>query len=144
MNQLKIMKKVFIVLLLTVLSVSFAFAETLTFQWNQDNTTNLKEWRLYWSDSPNGPYDVQEVAIIPYTASGGPVYTSPVTPAEVSGEQGTFVKKYFVLVACGDLPQPDGTTEYECSENSNEVTHDFWIPAGKFSVPVEFQIITMP
>jgi len=118
--------------------------ETLTFQWEQTDTTNLKEWRLYWSEAVGGPYNVDPVAIISYDPNdAGPTYTSSAN-APVSGNPGTIVKKYFVLVACGDLPQSDGTTKYECSGNSNEVSHDFWIPAGKFSVPVQFTIVVTP
>lgn len=134
--------KLLVIGLFLLLASGNLMAETLTFQWNQPDATNLKEWRLYWSDSVGGPYDIQEIAVIPYSGGEGP-FTTSATP-EVSGQQATFVKKYFVLVACGDLPQSDGTTKYECSENSNEVSHDFWIPAGKFSVPIQFEIVVTP
>ena len=134
--------KLLVIGLFLLLAPGILMAETLTFQWNQPDATNLKEWRLYWSDSVGGPYDIQEIAVIPYSGGEGP-FTTSATP-EVPGQQSTFVKKYFVLVACGDLPQSDGTTKYECSENSNEVSHDFWIPAGKFSVPIQFEIVVTP
>lgn len=117
--------------------------ETVTFAWEQADTSNLKEWRLYWSDVAGGPYDTQEVTIIAYDGSAGPTYEGP-ADATVSGPPGTTVTKYFVLVACGDIPKEDGTTEYLCSENSNEVAHGFWIPPGQFSVPVQFRILATP
>ena len=128
------------ILLLCAISVSADVTETITFAWEQDDTTNLAEWRLYWSDVAGGPYDEQEIAIIEYIPGTGPTHQGPAT-ATVVGEQGTHVTKYFVLVACGNIPQEDGNTAYMCSEDSNEVSYDFWIPAGMFSVPVDFRII---
>ena len=138
----KFLTTVFALFVLLFFGIVYAadVTETVTFAWEQDNTINLKEWRLYWGDAAGGPYDTQEVTIIVYDGSAGPTYEGP-ADATVSGPQGTHVTKYFVLVACGDIPQDDGTTLYECSENSNEVPHDFWIPAGQFSVPVQFRII---
>lgn len=143
------MKKFFAtIFILLFVCVGFAFSadvtKTLTFEWDQTDTTNLKEWRLFWSNTAGGPYDSQEVAVIPFDPnSGGPTYSSPAS-ATVTGDQGTTVTKYFVLVACGDIPQEDGSTIYECSTNSNEVSYGFWIPAGKFSVPVNFKIQASP
>lgn len=143
------MKKIFstlFVLFFLFIGVSFAAdkTETLTFEWDQTDTTNLKEWRLYWSDTTGGPYDQQEVAVIPYdSAAPGPTYSSPAT-ATVTGDPGTQVTKFFVLVACGDIPQQDGTTQYLCSDNSNEASYAFWIPAGQFSVPINFLIKANP
>lgn len=139
------MKKLLIVLLATLflalpLAVSGAeVTETLIFEWRMEDITNLTEWRLFWSDTSGGPYI--EVATIPYDPEvPGPVYSSAETPPAVTGDQGTTVTKYFVLVSCGDIPQQDGTSEYLCSGDSNEVSHGFWIPAGMFSVPLEFKI----
>jgi hypothetical protein len=128
-----------IVCLLAIVGfTSQVYAETLTFEWTQSDTTNLKEWKLFWGDASGGPYT--EAAVIPYDPHvAGPIYSSPAT-LSVTGEQGTNVTKYFVLVACGDIPQADGSTEYLCSKDSNEVSNKFWIPAGVFSVPVNFQI----
>jgi len=143
------MKKITTTILALLLTffvwVAFAAAvtETLTFEWDQEVTTNLKEWRLYWADAAGGPYDAQEVAVIPFDGSAGPTYSSP-AEATVTGPQGTHVTKYFVLVACGDIPQDDGSTLYECSENSNETSHAFWIPAGQFSVPIQFKVLATP
>ena len=141
----KFLTTLFVTIFLLFSWVAFAAdtTETLTFEWDQTDTTNLKEWRLYWGDAAGGPYDTQEVAVIPFDGSAGPTYSSP-ADATVSGPQGTHVTKYFVLVACGDIPQNDGTTNYECSTNSNEVSHAFWIPAGQFSVPIQFKIVTTP
>lgn len=137
------MKKFILIIALILFVVVIPHAaevnKTLTFEWNQPgDLTYLKEWRLYWGDTAGGPYDVQEVAIIPFTG-GSTIYSGQVSPV-VKGNPATHVTKYFVLVACGDVPQSDKTTKYECSENSNEVSHDFWIPAVGFSAPVTFQI----
>lgn len=113
--------------------------ETVTFGWDQEDLTNLTQWELMWSDTAGGPYD--QVAIISYDpGASGPGFTAPVE-ATVTGEQATHVVKYFVLRACGDIPQADGSTLYECSDYSNEVSYDFWIPAGRFSIPVNFLIV---
>lgn len=114
-------------------------AKTLTAQWEMADTTNLKEWKLFWGDTSGGPYT--EILTIPYDPNApGPIYTSPAT-VQVTGNQGTIVKKYFVIISCGNIPQQDGTSKYECSGNSNEATADFWIPAGQFSIPLNFEII---
>ena len=144
------MKKLLVVMtaILLLTFVPFANAtdvtQTLIFQWEQSDTIDLKDWRLYWSDTADGPYDEVPVAVIPYDPNAtGPTYSSP-TSATVAGNPGTTVTKYFVLVACGDKPQSDGTTNYLCSANSNEVSHGFWIPAGQFSAPVQFTITVIP
>jgi len=135
------MKRLFLALVMFFFLAGSASAEILTFEWNQVDTTNLKEWKLFWGDTSGGPYT--ELSTIPYDGSPGPVYSSP-AEANVTGDQGTNVVKYFVLIACGDVPQASGTPEYLCSEDSNEVSHSFWIPAGMFSVPIEFKIISSP
>ncbi len=123
-----------------VTSSADEIAETLTFAWEQPGDKELlKNWRLYWSEVADGPYETEPVVIIPYTGGPGPTFSSPAL-AKVEGEQGTTVKKFFVLVACGDIPQPTGGTKYECTGNSNEVNYDFWIPVGKFEIPVKFEI----
>ncbi len=142
------MKKFIITIILVLamaLSVTTSYAtdttKILTFQWEQADTTNLTEWKLFWSDTSGPPY--AELAVISYSGEGGPIYTSP-QEAIVSGNQGTEVIKYFVLIACGDVPQEGGGAEYMCSVDSNEVSHGFWIPAGMFSVPFNFQIVEIP
>lgn len=144
------MKRVFVFILAAFLVLSFAgigladdVTKTLTFEWTMEDTTNLKEWQLLWSDTAGGPYDIDPASVIAYdSALPGPTYASP-EAIDVFGNQATHVIKYFVLVACGDIPQPDGTTKFICSDYSNEVNHDFWIPAGQFSVPVQFIIKTV-
>lgn len=138
------MKKVILTVICLLAMVGFSkvyasdLTETLTFAWEQEDTTNLKEWKIFWGDASGGPY--VEAAIIAYDPTAtGPTYSSP-ADLVVTGKQGSTVKKYFVMVACGDIPQADGTTKYLCSEDSNEIFNDFWIPAGMFSVPVQFQI----
>jgi hypothetical protein len=143
------MKKIYsifcVLLIMLFASVGFAaeVTETVEFEWDQEDTTNLKDWRLYWADVAGGPYATDPVVIIPFDGSAGPTYSGPAS-ATVTGNQGTHVTKYFVLVACGDIPQEDGTTQYLCSDNSNEVNYAFWIPAGQFSVPIQFRIVANP
>lgn len=131
---------VFIIGVSLFIGVSQAFAAgyNITAEWTMNDTTNLKEWKLFWSDTTGGPYT--EIMVIPYDPnSTGPLYTSPAS-VEVTGPQASMVKKYFVMISCGDIPQSDGSTKYLCSEDSNEATYDFWIPAGQFSVPLNFTI----
>jgi hypothetical protein len=138
------MKKLFglVLVLMFVFSVNVLAAETtktITFGWTQEDTTNLKEWKIFWSDTAGGPYT--EVAIIPYNSGeAGPEYTGSKN-MNVSGNQGTHVTKYFIVRACGDIPQEDGTVAYSCSADSNEVSYAFWVPAGTFSIPLEFKIM---
>ena len=137
----KLLVLVLSVLLLALAVQSFAESatEVVTFGWTQEDVTNLKEWDLMWSDTAGGPY--VSVTKISYDASNpAGDFTSPAT-ATVNGEQGTNVVKYFIMKACGDIPQADNTTVYECSAPSNEISYSFWIPAGKFSVPVQFRVI---
>ena len=138
------MRKLLIALLSIAFIASLAMAgsvtKTVTFGWTQEDTTNLKEWDLLWSDSSGGPYT--SLVKIPYN-TGDPAgdFQSP-TEAIVTGDQATNVVKYFIMKACGDIPQADGTTVYKCSDPSNEVSASFWIPAGEFSVPVNFRVIS--
>ena len=136
------MKKKFCLWLIVLLMLTgTAFAETLTFQWEQTDLTNLREWKLFWGDASGGPY--VELSTIAYDGSSGPTYSSP-AEVQVTGDQGTHVMKYFVLIACGDVPQEDGSTSYLCSVDSNEVSKNFWIPSGMFSVPLNFEIVPNP
>ena len=140
--KMKLLKAilVFIIGFSLFIGVSIVQAEsyTVTAQWEQQDTTNLKEWKLFWSETSGGPY--VEIMIIPYSGSGGPIYTSPAS-VSVNGNQGTTVTKYFVMIACGDIPVETGGTEYKCSDDSNEASYNFWVPAGQFSVPLNFQIV---
>ena len=115
------------------------WGEIITFAWDQEGEiTYLKEWRLYWADTAGGPYDTEPVAIFLFTG-GGPSHQEP-AEATVTGAPGTTVTKHFVLVACGDIPQQGGTTQYLCSDNSNEISYNFWITAIGCSAPVNFRI----
>lgn len=138
------MKKIFLLILaFAFVMAPMAYAddvtETLTFAWEQDDVTNLTQWEMHWGDAAGGAYT--QLLVLPYNA-GDPAGTfqTPVN-ATVTGAQGTTVTKYFVLRACGDIPQAEGDPVYECSDWSNEVSYGFWIPAGQFSVPVQFRII---
>jgi hypothetical protein len=106
------MKKLFIavmaLLFMTAGLVGIVAADVnkeLTFLWNQDaaDLAELKEWRLYWSDTTGGPYtQVLNTAgvpiVIPYDPATGPDYTTQdVIP--VPGAPGTTVRKYFVMTA---------------------------------------------
>lgn len=143
------MKRIFLTLIALFLVFTLApvvegedVTEQLTFEWRMEDTTNLKEWKLLWNETPGGPYE--KVAVIPYDPNDpGPVYSNE-TSTMVTGDQATHIMKYFVMIACGDIPQSDGALEYSCSDNSNEVFHNFWIPAGMFSIPIDFQIRPNP
>lgn len=142
MGNLKLLKAVLIFIIgvfcLFYVSNAFAGSYTIRAEWSMSDTTNLKEWKLFWSDTTGGPYT--EIMVIPYDPnSTGPLYTSPAS-VDVTGSPASTVRKYFVMIACGDIPQQDGSTKYLCSEDSNEATYDFWIPAGQFSVPLNFEV----
>jgi hypothetical protein len=114
---------------------------TKTFEWEQAEADlpRLVEWEMFWGVVAGGPY--ASLLKIPYDSSlpVQPTYEAPTT-VTVTGPPGTTQTRYFVLKACGNIPQSDGTTKYECSDNSNEVSWDFWIAATGFSAPVKFSI----
>ena len=113
--------------------------ETLTFEWEQTSVEYLTQWEMHWGNAAGGPYE--SLVVLPYNA-GDPAgtFSSPVE-AVVTGQPATTETRYFVLRACGDVPIDAGQTEYQCSDFSNEVSYNFWIPvAGKFSVPIQFRI----
>ena len=134
-------KRFLITLAILSLFASLAVAETLTFEWSQPDLTNVKEWKILWGDVQYGPY--VEAATAVYDGTPSPTYSTP-ADLEVTGDQGTHVIKYFVARACGDVPQENGVPVYLCSEDSEEINYDFWIPAGVFSVPLNFIIIPNP
>ena len=137
------MKK--IILTLILLLVPFVFSadaaeqtKTLVFAWDQENLNLVKQWEMHWGVTAGGPYS--QLALIPFPG-GGPSFESPVA-ATVTGNSGTFEKRFFVLRACGDVPVEAGGTEYQCSAWSNEVAYDFWIPAAGYTAPIQFRIIS--
>ena len=113
--------------------------KTVTFAWDQDDVTNLTQWEMHWSVTAGGPY-IKVATILYNEGSPAGAFESPVE-ATVTGNPGTTETRYFVLRACGDLPQEGGGTVYECSDDSNEISYGFWIPAGKFKVPINFRIV---
>jgi hypothetical protein len=129
------------IIVLMVFTAKLAFAvdntEVVTFQWDQEDKTNLEAWEMHWSDTPGGLYSL--IANIPYAGEGILTFESPVS-ATVSGTPGDTVTKYFVLRACGT---PAGEP-YKCSTWSNEVSYVFQIPVYTFQVPVQFRIVPTP
>lgn len=141
MKRIKIVALVLALLLVAPIAFADTVTKTLTFQWEYNNPPSyLKDFKIYWSETAGGPYDTTPVSTIPYTGQPGPTFTGDASQP-VTGNPGTIVTKYFVCIACGDVPQQDGTTKYLCSDNSNEVSYDFWIPAAGFTAPITFQII---
>jgi hypothetical protein len=137
------MKKTLVILLGLFLFAAPALCDemskTLIFQWDQDSESlvNLTQWELHWGAAAGGPYT--NLTNIGYDGTASTTFESPAT-AVVTGQPGTNETRYFVLKACGDIPQEDGSTIYDCSGWSNEVPYDFWIPATGFSAPVQFRI----
>ena len=130
--------KIFIVILLLVMSVSFAHAADITKTFAWDAPTDLElitKWELHWSGVEGGPYT--KVTEIPKVADQT-VFEAPAT-VDIIGPPGTTQTRYFVLTACGDVPSGD-TTEFKCSDNSNEVNFSVYIPTAEFNVPVNFRI----
>ena len=136
------MKQLFLILSLLLCIVSFSHAdvvvETLTFGWDQNDLTNVDDWEMHWGVTPGGPYAI--AGTILYDGNGNTGQQAPLE-ATVTGNPETTEIRYFVLKACGDVTQEGGSIERMCSEWSNEVSHDFWIPFGGFEVPVQFRII---
>ena len=83
--------------------------EDITFTWKQGDIERVKEWKLYVSEATGGPY--ADLAIIEYTGSGGPQYSTTETMTVAAGEMKIF---YFVLVTF--------TPTDVFSENSAEVS----------------------
>jgi hypothetical protein len=136
------MKKIYLIMMilfgLAVFCASAAeVSETVTFAWDHDNPAAVKNFEMHWGVTAGGPY--AELAVIPKSGAG-PGYESPVG-AVVTGSPGTTETRFFVLRACGDIPQEGGGTVYECSTWSNEVSHAFWIPAEGYTAPIQFRIL---
>lgn len=115
--------------------------EKKTFVWSAGSnweTQTPTQFELYWGVVAGGPYTL--LATVSYEQATAPPEFSSAVEAVVTGNPGTEETRYFVLAACGDVPQQDGTTIYECSDNSNEVSYTFWIPADQFSIPGNFRI----
>ena len=103
------MKKLLLALLMVFCLAGTAFAETLTFEWDQEIVDGFSGWRLYMAvDSSGGPYLPNPVAQIAYDGSGATHYTATETVETLMGTH-TY---YFVLVAFAGS---------ESSSDSNEV-----------------------
>jgi len=128
---------VFVVPVTLIVKIASASEITKTFAWDAppaDELARIKNWEMHWGNTAGGPY--AKLVDIPKNGN----FEQPVT-VDISGPPATNQTRYFVLRACGDLAQEDGSTKYECSENSNEVSLTVWIPANKFQVPVNFRMI---
>jgi hypothetical protein len=135
------MKKVFLVFLMAVFAAMAQadeqVSETVTFAWDaHPQIDRITHFVMSWSDQAGGPY-----AELVQISKDNAVDNQEPVEAIVSGPEETTVTRYFVLLACGDVTQDDGSIINECSEPSNEVSHDFYIPFGGFQVPVNFRII---
>lgn len=83
--------------------------DDITFTWKQGDIERVKEWKLYVSEITGGPY--ADLALIEYTGSGGPQYSTTESMTVPVGEMKTF---YFVLVTF--------TPTNVFSENSAEIS----------------------
>ena len=134
---MKKLQTIFIVLLavLSILMIAGAAEIVKTFAWDEpSDLAQIKNWEMYWGSTKGGPY--AKLMEVPKDGN----FEEPVT-VDISGPPATNQTRYFVLKACGDVPQEDGSTVYECSDNSNEASFTVWIPANKFQVPVNFRIL---
>ena len=118
------------------LLVGSAWGEVVTFAWDpHEQIDQITHFKFLWSDQAGGPHvflvDVPKADV---------VNSSRAIDATVTGPGQTTITKYFVLQACGDVLLEDGVTENQCSGNSNEVSHGFWIPFEGFKVPINFII----
>jgi len=110
-------------------------AETLTFLWDQEDLTLVKDWELHWGDAAGGPY----VEASKFIYEGGSELTYQGSKElVVSGVPASTVTKFFVIRACGDV---EGETPLrQCSVWSNEISYGFKIPFGGFNAPVIFRL----
>jgi len=115
--------------------VSHAAEITKTFAWDEPTDLEaISNWEMHWGVTQGGPY----AKLIDVPKDGD--YQSPIT-VDISGTPASNQTRYFVLKACGNMPQPDGSTVYECSGNSNEASFTVWIPANAYEVPINFRIV---
>jgi hypothetical protein len=132
-------KLIFLFVLIFMFTVSTAYAvdKTIVFAWDPHEQIDIiKNFEMHWSDQSGGPY--AQLAVIPKADA---LDNQEPVQATVTGPAATTVTRYFVLKACGDIQQEDGSIAYECSGPSNEVSADFWIPFEGFKVPVNFRIV---
>ena len=135
------MRNLLSIVLLTFLlsfSVGVSASEiTKTFAWDTPSDFDIiTKWELHWGNTTGGPYvKLTDIIKVP----GQTVFEAPAT-VDISGPAATTQTRYFVLKACGDIPQADGGTVYECSGNSNETSFSVWIPANGCAVPVNFRV----
>jgi len=133
---MKIFKIALILFLLLATAVNAAEI-TKTFAWDTPADMDIiTKWELHWGNTAGGPY-VKLTDII--KVAGQTVFEAPAT-VDISGPAATTQTRYFVLKACGDIPQAGGGTVYECSGNSNETDFSVWIPANGCEVPVNFRV----
>lgn len=111
-----------LVFIFSAVSTADARDEPLTFQWDQEITSDFAGWKLYKSLTSGGPYDY--AATIEYV-SEQTVYTSDEV---IETPDNQAVVMYFVMRAFDTAGNP--------SENSNEVSHefDFDAPPAPFSL----------
>ena len=138
------MKKIFTALLilsfLFICGQAAAVDKTVTFAWDpHPDMATIINFEFHWSDVAGGPY--AQLVVVPKADA---VDSTEPIQATVTGPPGTLVTRYFILLACGDVLQEDGTTLYQCSDSSNEVPDDFWIPAAGFQQVVNFRIVPAP
>ena len=118
--------------------------EPITIIWNQplQSEVVIKEWLLFWSDLPGGPYKKNPIAKIQNTSD---LYVPTnlenaklkcTVAVMVEGEQNAIITKYFSMVSCGDTTLADGRTVNKCSQFSNEFKHTFTIPEFEFQAPI--------
>lgn len=116
--------------------------ETKTFGWNAGSnwaTSPPTKFKMFWNDSESGEYALMET--FEASGTGGPDSFSSPLEVTVSGPPSTWVTKYFVLKACGDVQQEDGSTQEICSDPSNVLEQKFWIKFDGYSIPVRFRVI---
>jgi len=117
--------------------ISDAAEKVVTFAWDEPADLEIIErWELYWSETAGGPYTkVTDIA----KTENQTVFEAPAT-VDITGPPGSRQTRYFVLLACGTV-QEGGAPVFKCSEDSNEISEDFDIPATIFEIPVNFRIL---
>ena len=109
--------------------------DTRIFVWDAGENWDIvapEFYKMYWSEAETSTYTL--LTTFPAAES----YTSPVE-VTLTGKPLTWTTRYFVLVACGNLANEDGSITEQCSAVSNVVAEDFWIPFQGYGKPINFR-----
>lgn len=125
LNKKSVLVLIFILFfILPVTAMADPRGETLTFQWEQDISSDFAGWKLYLSQTSGGPYVY--AATIDFVSQ----QTKYTSEEIIDAPDNQVTVLYFVFTAFD--------TANNESDYSNEVNHefDFEAPANPFSVTI--------